>query len=491
MLPEQKKVEVTLYDNQLLQTKEFHEFTEDAVHNKGSGCSIHNCTFTHTTLTGPHGDAIQLIPTITGRSNQQYGLAYQENVSVTECIIKAPDTDLQGIFASDGLFYNLVFKNNVVQTKNHGITINGALKITLENNIGKQKFYPARVGGGVYPKKLWVIGFKEDYIKYEPIVSDSPFEDYRTEVFNDTDIFLTNFRYEEYRKAAALIPDGGGNEMAAAFYNLALEYGDIVMGENVVYAQPIEQQRKNKKTRNLLDVLKEELHTREIAGASHNPDVVKYWSATWYKPTNDDEAWCAAFMNWALKEAGLPYTGSPRALDFLNWGIPAKKPEPGCMMIRDYGNGRGHVAVLLGETDTHYQIIGGNQANKVGVDWWPKTGVWHCRRLKKRMMSKTAILTFLEGLGLTGVGGKVANDSLTTSEQSPNGESVEIESAPTPTSTVTTPPSSFEIPEGYLLVPQTTVSTLGVILVVYVVVSIVFKVVIFRDRLKNIFNYGV
>lgn len=262
--------------------------------------------------------------------------------------------------------------------------------------------------------------------------------------------------------------------------------------ENTVWAKPIEDQTTGRKRKPLVEVLRAELHTHEIAGANHNLDVVKYWSATWHRVSNDDEAWCAAFMNWCLKEAGLPHTGSPRALSFLNWGKKCK-PHLGCLMVRDYGNGRGHVAILLDETETHYLIVGGNQANKVGADWWSKSGIWHARCLKKVMLSKTSIISLLKSAGMLGGGGYLyANKPVEPSIESPNGESTSprMQEVDRVVEEIKSTKETYVVPEGYQLVSDKLIDDGFSLLLVLIVVSLGSNGVILKDRLKNIFNYG-
>lgn len=499
-----EKVEKLVHTGQVLDEVVFSDFTQDAVNIKGSNTTVNNCAFLHTSFEGDHGDAIQLIP---GVNNQQYALDLMEDVTISGCTVSAADTDIQGIFASDGLFRGLKFTNNTIKTRHHGITINGALSVLSLGNEAIQQYYPARVGGGIAEQKIWIIGFDDDDINYEPIISNTPFLDLRQEIFNEDDIFLTNFRYWDYRTAAEKIPAGKGDEVALAAYTLALEYGDIVMNSNdkVVYTQPVENQKRRPR-RKLLDVVLEELHEREIAGPDHNPNVTKYWDVSWHKPGNDDDAWCMVWLQWCFREAGLPYLTSPRALDCLNWGklVPLHKLKPGDVLVKDYGNGRGHVAILLQETATHYKILGGNQRQRkkdpsdtgsVNASWWPKVGdgVWHGRRSKQALFSKTAITSLLEAAGLAGGAGYGASEILP--EIIPSVVDKVKTTAPSTSSRVTEIVTEinkpYEIPEGYMLLPSANVNLVLIVIGTYMAITLLFTVIRFRDRLKNIFDYGV
>ena len=110
-----------------------------------------------------------------------------------------------------------------------------------------------------------------------------------------------------------------------------------------------------------------EVGQEEVAGAASNPRIVEYHQSTTLKATDDDVPWCAAFVNWVLLKAGLPFTKSAAALSFLDWGIKVKTPKYGDLVVFDYGHGRGHVGFYVGERDGKISVLGGNQDNSVNV----------------------------------------------------------------------------------------------------------------------------
>jgi len=101
-----------------------------------------------------HRDGIQLIPSAT---NARYVGDIMRHVSITENYIQS-NGDLQGIFATDGLFKDVDIINNKISTKGkHIIAINGFLSGEISGNkelngelLKKEKIIlsPLRLGGG-------------------------------------------------------------------------------------------------------------------------------------------------------------------------------------------------------------------------------------------------------------------------------------------------------------------------------------------------------
>ena len=81
---------------------------------------------------------------------------------------------------------------------------------------------------------------------------------------------------------------------------------------------------------------------REIAGSQHNPRILAYHLATALKATTDEVPWCAAFVNWCLREAGIEGTFSAEARSFLRWGltIPLESIEAGDVVV--FARGQSH-----------------------------------------------------------------------------------------------------------------------------------------------------
>lgn len=109
--------------------------------------------------------------------------------------------------------------------------------------------------------------------------------------------------------------------------------------------------------------------TRETVGPAHNSFIAKGWArlgATWF---NDDETpWCGFFVAHCIDAAGLAYPGKgafARAKAWLDWG-KVSQPVLGAVIVFSRKGG-GHVGFLVGESATHYYVLGGNQDNMVSI----------------------------------------------------------------------------------------------------------------------------
>ncbi|MCW4115677.1 TIGR02594 family protein [Aurantimonas sp. MSK8Z-1] len=82
-------------------------------------------------------------------------------------------------------------------------------------------------------------------------------------------------------------------------------------------------------------------------------------------------AWCAAFVNSTLQQAGMKGTGSNLARSFLNYGSPVTQPRPGDIAVFSRGdpNGpQGHVGFVQGvNPNGTISLLAGNQGNAVSV----------------------------------------------------------------------------------------------------------------------------
>lgn len=110
-----------------------------------------------------------------------------------------------------------------------------------------------------------------------------------------------------------------------------------------------------------------ELGQREVRGAADNPRIRAFHREVRQKREHHDEApWCAAFVGACLVRAGLSSTRSLMARSYLRYGAIA-------VLSRGQDPAVGHVGFLLGETETHIALLGGNQSDAVTVATYPKT----------------------------------------------------------------------------------------------------------------------
>lgn len=85
--------------------------------------------------------------------------------------------------------------------------------------------------------------------------------------------------------------------------------------------------------------------------------------------SDDDVPWCGLFMGICAKRAGwseyIP-DACYRAINWLHFGNKLDEPELGCVMVYKRPGGN-HTNLYVGETETHYAGIGGNQSNMVNI----------------------------------------------------------------------------------------------------------------------------
>lgn len=103
---------------------------------------------------------------------------------------------------------------------------------------------------------------------------------------------------------------------------------------------------------------------QEFVGDADNPRIVEYLQTTSLgvpANENDETAWCSAFVNWCVENAGIKGSGSAWARSWLKWGQRIDTPRRGCIVVFSRGESHGHVGFCVGESDTMIQVLGGNQ----------------------------------------------------------------------------------------------------------------------------------
>lgn len=131
---------------------------------------------------------------------------------------------------------------------------------------------------------------------------------------------------------------------------------------------------------------------KEISGPKYEPTIVDWakrfggWIAKFY--VDDDIPWCGLFVGHVVAVT-LPREKLPAnvlgALQWAKFGRELNAPAPGAILVFKRAGG-GHVGFYIGETSTHYIVLGGNQNNSVSVTRiekkrlvnggirWPTTG---------------------------------------------------------------------------------------------------------------------
>lgn len=108
------------------------------------------------------------------------------------------------------------------------------------------------------------------------------------------------------------------------------------------------------------------LGTKEIRGGE-NKVILRFFAEAGHSEIKEDEvAWCSAFANAVLFEAGLHGTQNLMAKSFLNWagGTKVTEPQFGDVAIFTRGKpsqGLGHVTFFLDWDEDTVTCLGGNQ----------------------------------------------------------------------------------------------------------------------------------
>lgn len=130
-------------------------------------------------------------------------------------------------------------------------------------------------------------------------------------------------------------------------------------------------------------------------------------------------AWCAAFVNGVLHQAGMQGTDSLAARSFLNVGHAVDgRPQEGDIVVLSRGDPNGpygHVGFYVGEgaTPGSVRILAGNQGNKVAYADYPASQVLGVRRVSKDDIGATPMIDSVAGRPLVSRGDamlRVIND---------------------------------------------------------------------------------
>ena len=129
-----------------------------------------------------------------------------------------------------------------------------------------------------------------------------------------------------------------------------------------------------------LSIARSYLGTKELSGKASNPKIVKMFARAGHpEVTNDETAWCAAFVGSCLVEAGLKGTGTLWALDYATWGQKLTNPLLGCIGVKKRYQGRkvigGHVFFTVAASSNWIWALGGNQRDSVSIVPIPRSEV--------------------------------------------------------------------------------------------------------------------
>ena len=115
----------------------------------------------------------------------------------------------------------------------------------------------------------------------------------------------------------------------------------------------------------------QEFGTREIGGRRDNAAIVRYLATVGLGSHHDETAWCSAFANWCMQQAGIPGSRRANARSWLNWGgYCLGTPHYGCVAILWRGrrnSWQGHVGFYVGIRGRKILLLGGNQGHSVSI----------------------------------------------------------------------------------------------------------------------------
>jgi len=126
--------------------------------------------------------------------------------------------------------------------------------------------------------------------------------------------------------------------------------------------------------------------TKEDLSVKSNPTILG-----WAKElgldgvyNTDSIAWCGLAMAVIAKRAGKEIPQAPLwALNWAKFGTPVSTPMLGDVLVFKRMVGKktfGHVAIYVGEDNTCYHILGGNQSDRVCIVRKAKTSLFVARR---------------------------------------------------------------------------------------------------------------
>jgi len=128
--------------------------------------------------------------------------------------------------------------------------------------------------------------------------------------------------------------------------------------------------------------------TREIPGAEDNPLIVSWLRMAEPWVSDDETAWCSAFVGAMAELTGYETTGKLNARSWLEAGdgIELRDARPGDVAVfwrSSPASWKGHVGFFVEQDGDKIKVLGGNQGNKVSIASYPRTRLLGVRRIKK------------------------------------------------------------------------------------------------------------
>lgn len=122
----------------------------------------------------------------------------------------------------------------------------------------------------------------------------------------------------------------------------------------------------------------------EYKGKANNPVILSWAKEVHTTYPGDEVAWCGLFISVVARRAGWDYHPNGNALwarNWADWGTGQQVAMLGDVLVFPRGEG-GHVTLYVGEDETHYHCLGGNQSDAVSIVRKAKTPILAIRRAK-------------------------------------------------------------------------------------------------------------
>lgn len=127
--------------------------------------------------------------------------------------------------------------------------------------------------------------------------------------------------------------------------------------------------------------------TEKLTNGKPNPIVSSFYDEfVPHKITDNQTAWCSAFMNSIFASCGYEYSGSLAARSWTKVGVKIEKPIPGDVVIfwrEKKTSWKGHVAMYISQDSKYIYCLGGNQSNMVNIQKYSKDRLLEYRRPRK------------------------------------------------------------------------------------------------------------
>jgi uncharacterized protein (TIGR02594 family) len=144
----------------------------------------------------------------------------------------------------------------------------------------------------------------------------------------------------------------------------------------------------------LYEVIERFKGIKEVNGQVDNPQIMAMLKLDQSWPEHDEVPWCSALINYGANLLNLPRSKDLRARSWLKIGKSihtyeaeigsdiiiikrGEEPQPGPDVI----DAPGHVGCFAGFLGDQVLILGGNQANTVGISKYPAKDILDIRRL--------------------------------------------------------------------------------------------------------------